>query len=171
MALIVIIVAIVVVVVIASPSPVSNPTRPPTLCSPSATETFNRYTSSTPSGMALIKSLFNEGAVFLAALNMDTGDSGETRNHTKRIAVVSAWVQSIGISHAPLQPCLGGSGADCRLAFIPLRLARIHGAPRILGKRERACFSRKVRYFPRRSLPFLSISWASPNFGTDPVCR
>jgi hypothetical protein len=48
MAFIVIIVAIVVVVVMASPSPASNPTRPPTLRSPSATETINRYTSSTP---------------------------------------------------------------------------------------------------------------------------
>jgi len=69
-------IVVIVVVVMASPSPASNPTRPPTLRSPSATETINRYTSSTPSGMALIKSLFNEGAVFLAALNMGTGDSG-----------------------------------------------------------------------------------------------
>jgi hypothetical protein len=76
MALVVIIVAIVVIVVMASPSPASNPTRPPTLRSPSATETIHHYTSSAPSGMALIKSLFNEGAVFLAALNMGTGDSG-----------------------------------------------------------------------------------------------
>jgi hypothetical protein len=35
-------------------------------------------TSSTPSGMALIKSLFNEGAVFLAALNMGAGNSGRS---------------------------------------------------------------------------------------------
>jgi hypothetical protein len=34
------------------------------------------HASSTPSGMALIKSLFNEGAVFLAALNMGTGNPG-----------------------------------------------------------------------------------------------
>ena len=54
MALVVIIVAIVVVVVMASPSPASNPTRPPTLRT--KVPYFNRNTSSTPSGMALIKS-------------------------------------------------------------------------------------------------------------------
>jgi len=77
-------VAIVVVVFKASPSPASNPTRPPSLRSPSPTETIIRYTSSTPSGMALIKSLFNEGAVFLAALNMGTGDSGrDEKSHAE----------------------------------------------------------------------------------------
>jgi hypothetical protein len=39
--------------------------------------------------VAVIKSLFNEGAVFLAALNMGTGGQGGTRNHMTRIAVAS----------------------------------------------------------------------------------
>jgi hypothetical protein len=84
-----IIVAIVVVVAMGVTVTSVKSDTPPTLHSPSATETINRTTSSTPPGVAVIKSQFNEGAVFLAALNMGTGGQGGTRNHMTRIAVAS----------------------------------------------------------------------------------
>jgi energy-converting hydrogenase Eha subunit A len=84
-----IIVAIVVVVAMGVTVTAVKSDTPPTLHSPSATETINRTTSSTPPGVAVIKSLFSEGAVFLAALNMGTGGQGGTRNHMTRIAVAS----------------------------------------------------------------------------------
>jgi hypothetical protein len=99
-----IIVAIVVVVAMGVTVTAVKSDTPPTLHSPSATETMNRTTSSTPPGVAVIKSLFNEGAAF-AALNMGTGGQGGTRNHMTRIAVASERArlgESIGISHAPL---------------------------------------------------------------------
>jgi hypothetical protein len=67
-----IIVAIVVVVAMGVTVTAVKSDTPPTLHSPSATETIDRTTSSTPPGVAVIKSLFNEGAAFLAALNMGT---------------------------------------------------------------------------------------------------
>jgi hypothetical protein len=81
MAVVVLIVAIVVVIGVTLTAVKSE--TPPTLHPLSATKTINRNTPSTPPGMAVIKSLFNEGAVFLAALNMGTEDQGKTKNHTR----------------------------------------------------------------------------------------
>jgi hypothetical protein len=58
--------------------------------------------------------------------------------------------------------CSRGSGADCRFAFTPL-LIKLEFMERLAFlKKERACFSRKVRYFARRSLPFpFNNLWSS----------
>jgi hypothetical protein len=114
----------------------------------------NLNTSSTPSGKALIKSLFNEGAVFLAALNMGTGDSGrDEKSHEEDCRCV--WLGLIYRNFSCLlQPCLGGRRVTKKaiaptsvvhfLADLDPRAFRlhdeIHGALGILSKKDAPAF-------------------------------